>query len=97
MTMDPFNGHIKVWVGGVDFDHFKYDHVNQAKRQAGSTFKPFAYLAALESGMSPCDKFIDRPVRIAYDENNTRNDFKACYGPFGELSNCSGYRSSGLG
>lgn len=70
MTMDPFNGHIKVWVGGVDFDHFNFDHVNQAKRQAGSTFKPFAYLAALESGMSPCDKFTDKPVRIAYDENN---------------------------
>jgi penicillin-binding protein 1A len=71
MTMDPTNGHIKVWVGGVDFDHFNFDHVNQAKRQAGSTFKPFAYLAALESGMSPCDKFVDRPVKIAYDEANT--------------------------
>lgn len=71
MTMDPMNGHIKVWVGGVDFEHFNFDHVNQAKRQAGSTFKPFAYLAALESGMSPCDKFVDKPVKIAYDENNT--------------------------
>ena len=70
MTMDPFNGHIKVWVGGIDFDHFKFDHVNQAKRQAGSTFKPFAYLAALESGMSPCDKFVDKPVKISYDEAN---------------------------
>lgn len=70
MSMDPVSGHIKVWVGGIDFDHFKYDHVNQAKRQAGSTFKPFAYLAALESGMSPCDKFVDKPVKIAYDENN---------------------------
>lgn len=69
MTMDPFNGKIKVWVGGIDHKYFKYDHVNQAKRQAGSTFKPFAYLAALESGMSPCDKFTDKPVRIAYQEN----------------------------
>ncbi|WP_316788029.1 transglycosylase domain-containing protein [Pedobacter frigoris] len=69
MTMDPFNGKIKVWVGGVDHKFFKYDHVKQAKRQAGSTFKPFAYLAALESGMSPCDKFTDKPVRIAYQEN----------------------------
>jgi penicillin-binding protein 1A len=72
MTMDPFNGHIKVWVGGVDFDHFNFDHVNQSKRQAGSTFKPFAYLAALESGMSPCDKFTDKPVQIPYDENNQK-------------------------
>lgn len=71
MTLDPFNGHIKVWVGGIDFNHFKYDHVNQAKRQAGSTFKPFAYLAALESGMSPCDKFTDKPVRIEYEEDDS--------------------------
>jgi len=69
MTLDPFNGKIKVWVGGIDHKFFKYDHVNQSKRQAGSTFKPFAYLAALESGMSPCDKFTDKPVKIEYQEN----------------------------
>ena len=72
MTLDPFNGKIKVWVGGIDHKFFKYDHVNQAKRQAGSTFKPFAYLAALESGMSPCDKFTDKPVRIEYEENGKK-------------------------
>lgn len=66
MTLDPFNGHIKVWVGGINHNYFKYDHVNQAKRQAGSTFKPFAYLAALEAGMNPCDKYIDQAVRIPY-------------------------------
>ncbi len=70
MTMEPRTGKIKVWVGGIDHKFFKYDHVNQAKRQAGSTFKPFAYLAALESGMSPCDKFIDKPVRITYQDGN---------------------------
>ena len=69
MTLDPFSGKIKVWVGGVDHKFFKYDHVNQAKRQAGSTFKPFAYLAAFESGMGPCDTFTDKPVRIKYEEN----------------------------
>jgi penicillin-binding protein 1A len=69
MTFDPFTGYIKTWVGGIDFNHFKYDHVNQSKRQAGSTFKPFAYLAALESGMSPCDKFVDQPVSIPYKVN----------------------------
>ena len=70
MTLDPFNGHIKVWVGGIDHKFFKYDHVVQAKRQAGSTFKPFAYLAALESGMNPCDRFIDKPVKIKFKEGN---------------------------
>ncbi|SOD12336.1 penicillin-binding protein 1A [Pedobacter xixiisoli] len=68
MTLEPKSGKIKVWVGGIDHKFFKYDHVNQSKRQAGSTFKPFAYLAALESGMSPCDKFTDKPVRISYQD-----------------------------
>ncbi len=68
MTLEPKSGKIKVWIGGIDHQFFKYDHVNQAKRQAGSTFKPFAYLAALEAGMSPCDKFTDKPVKIAYQE-----------------------------
>ena len=68
MTLEPKSGKIKVWVGGIDYKFFKYDHVNQSKRQAGSTFKPFAYLAALESGMSPCDKITDRPVRIPYQD-----------------------------
>lgn len=70
MTLDPFNGKIKVWVGGIDHTHFKYDHVNQSKRQAGSTFKPFAYLAAIESGIDPCDKFTDKPITISYQNGN---------------------------
>lgn len=70
MTLDPFNGHIKVWVGGIDHKFFKYDHVYQAKRQAGSTFKPFAYLAALESGMTPCDTWTDKPVRIKFKDGD---------------------------
>lgn len=74
MTLDPFNGHIKVWVGGINHKYFKYDHVNQAKRQAGSTFKPFAYLAALESGMNPCDKFIDKAVKIPY-QNGGKTEY----------------------
>ena len=69
MTMDPYNGEIKAWVGGINHDYYQYDHVFQSKRQAGSTFKPFAYLAALEAGMSPCDKYTDEFVRINYIEN----------------------------
>ena len=68
MAMDPNTGEIKVWVGGINHRYFKYDHVDQAKRQAGSTFKPFAYLTALEQGMSPCDRFVDQPVSIHYTE-----------------------------
>ncbi len=66
MAMSPYTGEIKVWIGGINHHYYKFDHVNQAKRQAGSTFKPFAYLAALEAGMNPCDKFVDKPVKIEF-------------------------------
>lgn len=55
VAMDPSNGHIKAWVGGIDYNTFKFDHVAKAKRQVGSTFKPFVYAAALERGIDPCD------------------------------------------
>lgn len=66
MAMNPNTGAIKVWVGGINHKHYKFDHVNQAKRQAGSTFKPFVYITALEQGMSPCDTYDDIPVRIDF-------------------------------
>ncbi|NOT75457.1 MAG: penicillin-binding protein [Cyclobacteriaceae bacterium] len=55
MSMDPNTGHIKAWVGGFNYKYFKYDHVQQGKRQPGSTFKPFVYGLAMESGYSPCE------------------------------------------
>lgn len=48
------DGAIRTWIGGIDFQHFKYDHI-QSKRQVGSTFKPIVYATALENGVSPCD------------------------------------------
>lgn len=54
MSMDPHTGFVKAWVGGPDFKHFQYDHVAQAKRQVGSTFKPFIYATAMREGMDPC-------------------------------------------
>ncbi|HTH81428.1 MAG TPA: transglycosylase domain-containing protein [Mucilaginibacter sp.] len=68
MTIEPSTGKIKVWVGGINHKYFNYDHVNQSKRQAGSTFKPFAYLTALDNGFTPCDKFTDKPVSIKYKD-----------------------------
>lgn len=70
MTIEPASGKIKVWVGGIDYQYFNYDHVNQSRRQAGSTFKPFAYVTALDNGFSPCDKFTDKPVSIKYQDGN---------------------------
>ena len=62
MSMDPKNGHIKAWVGGIDYKYFKYDHVRQGTRQPGSTFKPFVYTAAIDQGYSPCFIVEDAPV-----------------------------------
>lgn len=66
VSIDPSNGHVKAWVGGIDFAHFKYDHVQQGKRQVGSTFKPFVYGAAMDQqgGKSPCDLYQNQPVTI---------------------------------
>ena len=86
MTIEPSTGYIKDWVGGIDYKYFNYDHVNQAKRQAGSTFKPFAYVTAIDNGFTPCDKFTDKPVTINYmDEGKPQvwqpnnADFKFSY------------------
>ena len=55
MSMEPQTGSIKAWVGGIDWEHFKYDLVKQGKRQVGSTFKPIVYCAAMkEIGYNPC-------------------------------------------
>jgi len=55
MSMEPQTGHVKAWVGGVDYKHFQYDNVIQGSRQAGSLFKPFVYAAAIDQlRYSPC-------------------------------------------
>lgn len=55
MSMEPQTGHVKAWVGGIDYKHFQYDNVIQGARQAGSTFKPFVYAAAIDQlRYSPC-------------------------------------------
>lgn len=65
MSMDPKTGHVKAWVGGMDYKHFKYDMVKQGKRQVGSTFKPFVYATAIDQlQLSPCDSFPRSPITI---------------------------------
>jgi len=56
MAMDPRNGQIKAYVGGIDFKFFQYDMVNSGRRQIGSTVKPFLYSLCMEEGMTPCDQ-----------------------------------------
>ena len=65
MSMNPQTGHVKAWVGGINYRHFQYDMVNQGKRQVGSTFKPFIYSAAIDQlHLSPCDELPDTPFCI---------------------------------
>lgn len=65
MAMEPRTGHIKAWVGGVNYKYFQYDHVGQGARQVGSTFKPFVYATAIEQlNYSPCDSILDSPFTI---------------------------------
>jgi penicillin-binding protein 1A len=64
MSMDPTTGEIKAWVGGINFEHFKYDQVKYGTRQVGSTAKPFTYAEAIDNGYSPCLKVDNVPVSI---------------------------------
>lgn len=58
MSVEPQTGHIKVWVGGINYKHFQFDAVKQQKRQVGSIFKPFVYATAINQlNLSPCAKF----------------------------------------
>ncbi|WP_321888491.1 penicillin-binding protein 1A [Paraburkholderia bannensis] len=69
VAMDPRNGDIKAWVGSRDFQGEPFDHVQQARRQPGSTFKAFVYGAAFADGAQPGDTIVDRNVAIALKGN----------------------------
>ena len=62
MSMDPHTGHIKAWVGGPNYEYFKYDQVKTGKRQVGSTFKPLVYTVAMDNGWSPCFEAPNLPI-----------------------------------
>lgn len=65
MAMDPETGHVKAWVGGINFEHYKYDQVKMGARQVGSTAKPFTYAVAVDNGYySPCHKIPNVPLVI---------------------------------
>ncbi|WP_255489799.1 transglycosylase domain-containing protein [Dysgonomonas sp. 25] len=58
MAMDTYTGHVKSYVGGIDFSYFQYDMVNRGRRQVGSTIKPFLYSLSMEEGATPCDEML---------------------------------------
>ena len=77
MSMEPQTGHVKAWVGGMNYKHFKYDMVKQGKRQIGSTFKPFVYATAIDQlHLSPCDTLPDTPFCI--EKNKYGNPEEWC-------------------
>ncbi|MGN0069605.1 MAG: transglycosylase domain-containing protein [Prevotella sp.] len=82
MSMEPLTGHVKAYVGGVDFTHFMYDMVMNGRRQVGSTIKPFLYSLAMENGFTPCDKApnVQQTYIVAGKPWTPRNTSKSNYG-----------------
>lgn len=73
IAMEPQTGQIKAYVGGIDENYFQYDHAT-TKRQVGSSFKPFVYAAAIESGVSPCDMYPNELKKYPqYDDWEPKN------------------------
>lgn len=71
MSMDPATGYVRAYVGGINFKHFKWDHVKLSRRQVGSTFKPFVYALAMQEGeFSPCSKVPNVPVTFELPDGN---------------------------
>ena len=82
VSMDPVNGYVKAYVGGLDFSHFAYDMVMDGRRQVGSTIKPFLYSLAMENGFSPCDLApnVQQTYMVAGKPWTPRNSGHARYG-----------------
>ena len=82
VSMDPKNGYVKAYVGGIDFPHFQYDMATEGRRQVGSTIKPFLYSLAMENGFSPCDEApnIQQTYVVAGQSWTPRNASRSRYG-----------------
>src|SRR5699024_2750392 len=74
VALNPANGAIEALTGGFDFQYSQYNRAIQARRQPGSSFKPFVYSAALHYGMTPATMINDAPV--VYDLPGTRHDWR---------------------
>jgi len=72
IALDPENGAIRALVGGFDFNQSKFNHVTQARRQPGSSFKPFIYSAALEKGYTPASIVDDAPLNFSATETGNK-------------------------
>lgn len=86
MAMDPHSGAVLAWVGGIDHQFFKYDHVT-SKRQVGSTFKPIVYANALRNGLEPCHYFLNEKTTYKDFQNWTPKNANYEYGGVYSLQN----------
>ena len=76
MSLEPQTGHVKAWVGGINYKHFQFDAVKQQKRQVGSTFKPFVYASAINQlKLSPCYKLPNIPYTIPKEKYDMPEDW----------------------
>lgn len=76
MSVEPQSGHVKAWVGGINYKHFQFDAVKQQKRQVGSTFKPFVYASAINQlKLSPCYKLPNTPYTIPKEKYGMPEDW----------------------
>ena len=76
MSLEPQSGHVKAWVGGVNYRHFQYDMVKQGKRQVGSTFKPFVYATAIDQlHLSPCEELPRSQITIPAGKMGNTKDW----------------------
>ena len=82
MSIDPRNGEVKAYVGGMDYEHFQYDMVMLGRRQVGSTIKPFLYSLAMDNGFTPCDMApnVQQTYIVAGQAWTPRNASKTRYG-----------------
>ena len=82
ISVCPQNGHVKAYVGGLNYEHFAYDMVMEGRRQVGSTIKPYLYSLAMENGFSPCDLApnVQETYIVAGRPWTPRNGSRARYG-----------------
>jgi len=85
MSIDPLSGHIKAYVGGVNYRHFKYDMATMGKRQVGSTIKPFVYTLAMQEGHTPCDLVPNVPQTFTLPTGQTWTPKNTSKGREGEM------------
>lgn len=82
MSIDPSNGYVKAYVGGLNYPHFQYDMCMVGRRQVGSTIKPYVYAMAMEDGHTPCDILtnVQRTYHVGGQSWTPRNGSHARYG-----------------